>query len=62
MLPVIRERCPPEEYETYAKAIAACLAEASLQLMNRLLAEHPALEDEIEATMDRPVSATGGDS
>lgn len=53
MLPVIRERCPREEYETYAKAIAACLAEVSLQVMNRLLAEHPVLEDEIEARMRR---------
>ena len=59
MLPLIRERCSPEEYDGYAKAIAACLAEMSLQVMNRLLAEHPVLEDEIEARV-RPADSAAG--
>jgi hypothetical protein len=51
MLPLLRERCEPEEYQVYAKGIASVLAEMSLAVTNKVIAEHPELEVEVEASL-----------
>ena len=53
LLPMLKERCPPEEYKIYLKAIATVLAEVSLKVTNRVVAEHPELEAEVEASIAR---------
>jgi hypothetical protein len=53
LLPLLKQRCEPDEYQTYAKAIAAVLAEISLEVVNKVLAAYPALEAEVEASLAR---------
>jgi hypothetical protein len=52
LLPRLTEKCSPEEYETYLKAIARAVAEISLEVMDRVFQEHPGLEAEIEARVE----------
>ncbi|HZP20081.1 MAG TPA: hypothetical protein VFB16_07700 [Bauldia sp.] len=59
MIPVLQDRCSPDEYQAYLKGIVSCLAESSMQLMNRIFAEHPALEEEIDARMRAARAAAG---
>ena len=49
LLPVLQKSCAADQYQAYAKAIAAVLAEITLELTNRVVAEHPVLEAEVEA-------------
>lgn len=51
LLPALKAGCGEEEYRTYAKAIAAVIAESGLQIMNRIFAEHPELEAEVDAAI-----------
>ena len=49
LLPVLKKSCAADEYEAYAKGIAAAVAEIALEVTNRVIADHPALETEVEA-------------
>jgi hypothetical protein len=53
LLPALKAGCGKEEYRTYAKAIAAVIAESGLQIMNRIFAEHPELEAEVDAAITK---------
>jgi hypothetical protein len=53
LLPVLKAHCPPEEYQAFARAIAAVVGEAGLQLLNRVFAEHPELEAEVDEAIAR---------
>jgi hypothetical protein len=48
LLPRLKEKCSPQEYDTYLKAIATAIAEISLEVMDRVFHEHPALEAEVD--------------
>ena len=51
LLPTLKERLNPDEYQAYAKAIASAIAAIQLDLVNKVLADHPGLEAEIEASI-----------
>ncbi len=51
LLPVLKARCGTEEYRTYALAVATVIAEGGQQLINRVIADHPELEAEIDAAV-----------
>jgi hypothetical protein len=53
MLPALKGGCTAAEYDLYLRAIAAVIAEMSLQITNRLRAEHPELDLEVQAAVDR---------
>jgi hypothetical protein len=53
LVPLLKEKPEPREYETYSKAIASAIADVQLGILNRLIAEHPALETEIEEAIHR---------
>lgn len=44
---VAQERCRPDEFRKYRRAVGAVLAEVNDQLLNPLYSEHPALEPKI---------------
>ncbi len=48
LVPVLKEKLAADEYKTYSKAIASAIANIQLDILNRLTAEHPGLETEIE--------------
>ncbi len=52
LLEVLKAHCGEEEYKTYAKAIASAVASINLEVMNRVIAAHPELEAEIEASIE----------
>jgi fibrillarin-like rRNA methylase len=52
LLPILKERCSPEEYDAYLKGIAAVIAEAGLELTNRITEEHPELDAELDARVE----------
>lgn len=41
---MVQQRCTPEEFKRYRRAVGAVLAEINDQLLNPLYARHPALE------------------
>jgi hypothetical protein len=49
LLPSLKEGCKASEYEMYLKGVARVLADLSLEVTNKVIAEHPELEAEIEA-------------
>ena len=49
LLPLLKEHLDASEYQRYAKAIAAAIAAAQLEILNTITADHPGLEAEIEA-------------
>jgi hypothetical protein len=49
LIPILKENCSPDECKDYTKGIATVLAHINFELMNKLCAEHPQLEKEIEA-------------
>jgi hypothetical protein len=51
LLPILKERASPEDYQTYLRAIAAVVGEGGQQLLNRVFAEHPDLEVEVDAAI-----------
>jgi hypothetical protein len=53
LLPALKAGCAEDEYRTYARAIAAVIAESGLQIMNRIFAEHPELEAEVDAAITK---------
>jgi hypothetical protein len=48
LLPMLKEGCEAEEYEMYLKAVAKAMAEISLEITNKVIAEHPELVAEID--------------
>ena len=48
MIPLIRAHSSSHEYEHYSKAIASIVAEASLQILNKIFEEHPDLKVELD--------------
>ena len=53
LVPILKDRLEPREFDSYAKAIASAIAGIQLDIVNRLIAEHPALEAEIETAINR---------
>jgi hypothetical protein len=51
LVPFLNDRLGSEEYATYAKAIGLAIAAIQVDLMNKLVADHPGLEAEIEASI-----------
>lgn len=49
LLPLLKSRCTADEYRKYAMAVAAVVAEGGQQLINRVIAEYPELEAEVDA-------------
>jgi hypothetical protein len=49
LLPLLKSRCSADEYRKYALAVAAVVAEGGQQLINRVIAEHPELEAEVDS-------------
>jgi hypothetical protein len=53
LLPQLKEGCDPDEYASYAKAIATAVAEIALEVTNRIIADHPQLQAEVEESIAR---------
>jgi hypothetical protein len=51
LLPRLKEQCSAEEYKGHARAIAGAIHGVNTALIDRALAEHPELEDRIEAEL-----------
>ena len=51
LLPFLKDQLGPEEYTVYAKAVGSAVAAIQVDLMNKLVAAHPGLEAEIEASI-----------
>jgi hypothetical protein len=48
LIPFLKTRLGAEEYQGYAKAIASAVAVIQIDLLNKLMLDHPALKAEIE--------------
>jgi len=53
LVPFLKDRLGAEEYKVYAKAIGSAVAAIQIDLMNKLIADHPGLEAEIEASISK---------
>jgi len=53
LLPLLKDHMPSQEYEAYAKAIARAVNGIGREINDRVFAEHPDLEQEIEAQIKR---------
>lgn len=53
LLPLLKATMPAEEYDVLARGIASAIAEIGLEVTNRALAAHPALETEVETEVQR---------
>lgn len=51
LVPLLKDHCDTTEYEPYAKAIASAIAAIQLSLVNKVAADYPELEAEMEATI-----------
>lgn len=51
LVPFLKERLSADEYPDYARSIASAIAAIHLDLVNKLIADHPGLEGEIEASI-----------
>ena len=51
LLPFLKSHLNAEEYSTYAKAIRLAVASIQVDLMNKLVADHPGFEVDIEASI-----------
>jgi len=49
LLGLLKDHCGPDEYKTYARAVASAIHGINSELLNRVLSSHPQLADEIEA-------------
>jgi hypothetical protein len=49
LLHLLKEHCAAPEYEEYGKAIARAIHGVQRELIERVVAEHPELEKEMEA-------------
>lgn len=50
-LGVLKQRCSPEQYGDYSRGIAAAIDAIGVALINKALAAHPELNDEVEAAI-----------
>ena len=53
LLQILKQRCSAEEYKDYARAVAVSIDGITVALINKVLASHPELADEIEANIAR---------
>ena len=53
LLEVIKIHGKPDEYETFGRAIATCAATIGTEVIDRALREHPELEKETEARVQK---------
>jgi hypothetical protein len=53
LVPFLKDRLGAEEYAVYAKAIGSAIAALQLDVMNKLMTDHPGLEAEIEASITK---------
>jgi hypothetical protein len=53
LLGTLKERCRADEYQDYARSIAAAVDAIGASLINKVLAEHPELSVEIEASIEK---------
>jgi hypothetical protein len=53
LLGQLKERCSPEEYQDYARGIAAAVDAIGVGLVNKTIAAHPELSSEIEASITK---------
>lgn len=51
LLHLLKGELDETEYQGYAKAIATAIASIQLELVNKLTADHPGLQDEIDASI-----------
>lgn len=51
LLGTLNGRCRPDEYQDYARSIAAAIDAIGVSLINKTLTEHPELNSEIEANI-----------
>ena len=49
LMRMLKERCPPGEYEGHARAIATSIASLNLNLVERALKAYPDLQKRIES-------------
>ncbi len=53
LVPLLKEHMPPQEYEIHAKAIARAVYAIGHEITDRIFAEHPDLDREIEAQIKK---------
>lgn len=53
LLALLKAHCSPDEYQTFAKAIAAAIASIHTDVVNRVIATYPALEAEVEGDIQK---------
>lgn len=53
LLPDLKQKLKPDEFEIYSKTIASMIAHIHIELVNELTAEHPSLEKEIESAIEK---------
>jgi hypothetical protein len=53
LMPLLKDKLEPHEFETYAKAIASAIAGIQFEILDKVTAAHPGLEAEIEAAIEK---------
>jgi len=48
LLPSLKDRCRPGEYEEMRKSISGIAADISIEVLHRIFKEHPDLERELD--------------
>ncbi len=51
LLKNLKENCEANEYSTYARAIATVVDALNVQLISRVVSEHPVLGEKIESNL-----------
>jgi hypothetical protein len=53
LLGVLKKECTADEYQSYARGIAAAIDGITVAVTNKVLAAHPDLANEIESNLKR---------
>lgn len=53
LLPTLRERCPPEVYTEYSRAIGAAVHSIMSNTIDKAISDHPTLRAEIDEKIAR---------
>jgi len=53
LLGLLKTHCSADEYQIFAKAIATAIASIHTEIVNRVTALHPSLEEEIESDISK---------
>ena len=53
LMPMLKSKLSTDEFNVYSKAIASAIAAIQVDIVNRLTAEYPGLESEIEAAIKK---------